>query len=246
MPWHIEKNNEECAKGEYAVVKDDDGEVEGCHETRKKAEKQLAALYANEANKMDVPGKSLTTAVAIKAKTDDSVTIAGYGVIFGGVDLEGETFEPDTDFMLDLVPQKLVLYDHGAQLKHIIGKASVVEPDEFGLWVEAELDRHAEYVAQIEELVKKGALGWSSGSVGHLARRNGKSIETWPIVEFSLTPTPAEPRTLGVEVIKSLAEVDKQFAALLPEESGDGSEQDAADAKATALRLILDLLEMEE
>ena len=43
MPWHIETNNSQCASG-YAVVKDDDGSVEGCHRTRREALAQLAAL----------------------------------------------------------------------------------------------------------------------------------------------------------------------------------------------------------
>lgn len=46
MPWHIEDENPGCSG--FAVVKDDDGEVEGCHRTREQAERQLAALYASE------------------------------------------------------------------------------------------------------------------------------------------------------------------------------------------------------
>ena len=46
MPWHIETDNPDCAG--FAVVKDDDGEVEGCHRTRSQAERQMAALYASE------------------------------------------------------------------------------------------------------------------------------------------------------------------------------------------------------
>ena len=46
MPWHIEADNPECAG--FAVVKDANGEVEGCHRTRAQAERQLAALYAAE------------------------------------------------------------------------------------------------------------------------------------------------------------------------------------------------------
>jgi HK97 family phage major capsid protein len=159
-----------------------------------------------------------TTVAHIKSLTDDTATVAGYGVIYGGADLEGESFSPQTDFMLDLAPTKLVLYDHSlGEVKHVIGKTSLVEPDEFGLWIEAELDRHKSYVDMVLQLVERGALGWSSGSVGHLTRRNGKSITQWPIVELSLTPTPAEPRTLGVELIKSLAAVDASYQALLPE-----------------------------
>src|SRR4030095_10404050 len=92
-----------------------------------------------------------------------------------------------------------------------------VEPDEYGLWVEAELDRHKAYVDFVLQLVERGALGWSSGSVGHLTRRNGKSITQWPIIEVSLTPTPAEPRTLGVEIIKSFSASYPELELLLPE-----------------------------
>lgn len=162
----------------------------------------------------------MSATVEIKAVTEDTVTVAGYGVLFGGTDLDGETFHQDTEFMLDLVPAKLVLYDHArGSVRHVIGKTTTVTPDERGLWVEAELNRHTDYVEQVMTLVKAGALGWSSGSVGHLTQRSGKSITRWPIIEFSLTPTPAEPRTVGVEIIKSLADVDESYRLLLPEDA---------------------------
>lgn len=50
MPWHIETANAECASG-YAVVKDSDGTVEGCHRTRREARAQLAALNIAESQK---------------------------------------------------------------------------------------------------------------------------------------------------------------------------------------------------
>lgn len=46
MPWHIEDDNPGCLG--YAVVKDEDGELEGCHRTRAQAEAQLAALNIAE------------------------------------------------------------------------------------------------------------------------------------------------------------------------------------------------------
>jgi hypothetical protein len=51
MPWHIEEANENC-RG-FAVVKDDDGKLEGCHRSRAQAERQLAALYASEEDNDD-------------------------------------------------------------------------------------------------------------------------------------------------------------------------------------------------
>ena len=157
--------------------------------------------------------------VAIKGMTDTHVTVAGWGVTFGGRDLDGETFTPQTEFMLDLVPVKPVLYDHAQRkVKHFLGKVTTAELLDEGIWVEAELDRHQAYMDQVLKLIQQGVLGWSSGSVGHMTRREGNVIKTWPVIEWSLTPTPAEPRTLGVEVIKSLIERDPSFGALLPDD----------------------------
>jgi phage head maturation protease len=152
------------------------------------------------------PGERSTSlrSVKIVKKTDELATVAGYGVVFGGLDLEGDSFLPETDFMLDLVPKKLVFYDHAmGVVKHALGTAKA-EADKYGLWVEAEIQRAKEYADYILDLVESGILGWSSGSVGHLIERSSKGFSRWPIVEFSLTPTPAEPRTLGVQYVKTL------------------------------------------
>lgn len=163
-----------------------------------------------------------TTAVKLIALDEDTATVGGWGVVYGGIDLYGDTFAKSTDFMLDLVPQKPVLYDHTlGDIKGIIGRTRKVEPRDEGLWVEAELDRNADYVKLVLELVQKGALGWSSGSVPHMTQKESGTFKRWPVVEFSLTPTPAEPRTLGVEIIKTLMESDSSFETLLPKAGGN-------------------------
>lgn len=43
MPWHIEKREDE-----WCVIKDADGENEGCHPSEEKAKAQMSALYASE------------------------------------------------------------------------------------------------------------------------------------------------------------------------------------------------------
>lgn len=53
MPWHIETTNPGCRSG-YAVVKDDDGSVEGCHRTRREALAQLAALNIAEDERVTI------------------------------------------------------------------------------------------------------------------------------------------------------------------------------------------------
>jgi|APHM01.1.fsa_nt_gi Protein of unknown function (DUF2945)./Protein of unknown function. len=56
MPWSKVPGSEteECDDGQTAVVKDGDGEVEGCHDTEGEADDQLAALYASESKDVDL------------------------------------------------------------------------------------------------------------------------------------------------------------------------------------------------
>lgn len=168
--------------------------------------------------------------VKILSQTDDKAVLGGYGVVFGGRDLEGETFTKDTDFMLDLVPQKPVFYDHtmNTKVNNRLGTVSSITEDEIGLFVQSEIDKHADYADAVLKLVEKGVLGYSSGAVSHLARYENKTIKTWPMVEVSLTATPAEPRTVGIERIKQLAATDGSLKALIPEDAQDSIDESGA------------------
>ncbi len=168
----------------------------------------------------------MDTAIKVLGASETHMTLGGYGVVYGGADLEGETFTKDTDFWLDrLSATPPVLYQHGQDRRlkaHTLGHATVDARDD-GLWVETQIALADEYAEAIRELAEKGKLGWSSGAVGHLAARSGKTITVWPIAEFSLTPTPAEPRTLGVHELRSLAETEEAVKALLPEAPEEGA-----------------------
>lgn len=169
-------------------------------------------------------------AVTVKAVTPDTLTVAGYGVVFDGVDLVGDTFTKSTNFWLKSMPgPRPVLYEHGfddAIDLAVLGSTLKMEQDDNGLWVEAELNRHTRYMKEVEKLIEAGALGWSSGSAGHLVRREGEAdkalITSWPILEFSLTPTPAEPRTLGVQAVRSLAAALPAVKAIIGDNLPDG------------------------
>jgi len=149
----------------------------------------------------------------IKSETEDTITVAGWLVKFGGADLYDERFDASTNFWLDSIGNSpVILYDHGmngAVSKSVLGKGVVTQMED-GLWVEAELAKHDKYVQQIAVLIGHGVMGWSSGSVGHLVDRDESEtpvlIKSWPIVEASLTVTPAEPRTLGVQQLRALTE----------------------------------------
>lgn len=175
-------------------------------------------------------------AVKLMADDDAAFTVGGYGVVWGGRDISGERFEPDTDFWFDrLTETPMVLWQHGADdalKRSVIGRVSAKTPDDVGLWIEAQIEKAGEYAAAVQDLVKRGLLGWSSGAVAHLAQVNpdGK-IVSWPVAEFSLTPTPCEPRTIGVQELKALAEVEPALKAV----SIEPTAEPAAKALPTAI-----------
>ena len=187
-------------------------------------------------------------AVVIKSVTDDAVILAGHGVIFGGRDLEGDFFTPETDFMLDLVPRKLITFNHTQDIskslppqmrdvargmpviKDAIGflENENIDYDKVGLWIEATINTSKEYMQYVTEMLERGLLGWSSSTAGAFmdVDPTGKVLR-WPIIEFGLTPIPAEPRTLGVSQIKALfndagLEVPEAFNEARKGERGTG------------------------
>ncbi len=81
MPWHVEYGNAECGADKWAVVKDDDGALEGCHDARADAVTQLQALYASETDVLTAAaGETQTGAmIAFVPSLDDAkrMTIDG-------------------------------------------------------------------------------------------------------------------------------------------------------------------------
>lgn len=144
--------------------------------------------------------KAFTGKTAVKALETEG-HIGGYLVVWGTPDhrdLQGEYFTPETDLGLDWYPRRPVLYHHGLDGKAMatmIGQIESMQPDDTGVWVEAQLNLHNKWAKAVWTLVKRGVLGWSSGSLPHLVGITSEGqIKRWPIVEGSLTPTPAEPR----------------------------------------------------
>ena len=97
MPWHVGKSSECPVSKPWAVIKDADNGVEGCHPTKKAAQQQMAALYANEGQAMSanvaesrqVPTKNLcrTATLTLRAAPEsrdntDGRTIDGVAAVF--------------------------------------------------------------------------------------------------------------------------------------------------------------------
>lgn len=149
--------------------------------------------------------------------------VGGFLVVFGDEDNTDATdtrdfFTGETDYDLNLRGdvKSTVYYDHGFDedmgLRKLAGGS--LEVKDAGVWIETQLALRDEYEEAIYQLVKDGKLGWSSGTATHLVERkkhdNGShEITRWPLgLDASLTPTPAEPRTLALP-LKSLKDARK-------------------------------------
>lgn len=168
--------------------------------------------------------------------------IGGYLVVWGDPsrpDLQGEFFTPETDLGLDWYPRRPVLYHHGLDGTlgpALIGQIEVMQPDSTGVWVEAQLDLRRRWARTVLDLVRQGALGWSSGSLPHLVEIGADGhIRRWPIVEGSLTPTPAEPRFTDAVALKAAYEA---LGLPLARLALDGRSTDKRSEKETGEAMI--------
>lgn len=140
----------------------------------------------------------------LQVKDRKNGIIEGVGVRYSShadPDLEAEYFEEDT--YLGRQKEFDLYYGHGFDDQiggGPIGKAVLKMTDKVGAWFEAQVDLAHEYGEAVLELVAQGLLGYSTGAVGHLVRREkvGKAYKftVYPVGELSLTPIPAEPRNL--------------------------------------------------
>jgi len=132
----------------------------------------------------------------VKAVSD--YVLRGRGIVYGGQDLTGDRFTKATDLgeTRSFVGTP-VYYDHGlSSVRGQIGTVKMWTPTDDGIDVEIELDKRLGYVGDVMKLVKSGALGLSTGALSHLVVRDKGELKRWVVGEISLTPTPAEPRTL--------------------------------------------------
>jgi cation transport regulator ChaB len=162
---------------------------------------RIAHSAAN--NCMESSKRSPLAMNAVKFAADSDNIIEGlaipFGGPFGGKDIDGESFGPDTDLALEWFPEegRPVIYHHGldeGMKTALVGRQIERAAQDAGHWVKVQLDKRNRYFEQIAEMVREGKLAFSSGSLSHLVQvEKDGAIKSWPWVELSLTPTPANP-----------------------------------------------------
>jgi hypothetical protein len=145
------------------------------------------------------------TAPGAALKAVETGDVEGLLVVFGNpdaVDLENEFFTRDTDF--GRLRETPIWLNHTQPVKTASGVILVEEPIGYGaleitdegVIIRGLLEAKYRYLAQIAP-----EMGWSSGTAAHLVMREavGKAtfIKRWLLgLDASITPTPAEPRTM--------------------------------------------------
>jgi len=183
---------------------------------------------------------------ALKAisRTDDTLTVANYLVVFGGRDLEGigsprvnpdgsrgEYFMPDTELESQYTKSGVVFVDweHGTDdapsREDVLGIVNwkSARKDERGWWVERVLNRRSQYVKWLEELIDAGLIGTSSEAIdGQVEKAADGHILKWPLRRDTLTVTPMEPRMITENHLQAF----KALGLPVPDDTAPEPEQE--------------------
>jgi phage head maturation protease len=205
VPYEVRR-----AGGDYCVVKQGTRKVLGRHPTKKRAHAQMRALDASEGKSMDIDdGPMIYFGETVKALGDDG-RIGGHLVLWGDATTTDASkyrdfFDAETDFWDEFPTRRPLIYHHAIDPTLKSRRLGTVElrKDDAGIWIEGQMKLRDDYERKIYGAIKAGKMGLSSATWPLLMERkamdNGTHrIVSWPIIEASITPTPAEPRTVAV------------------------------------------------
>lgn len=158
-------------------------------------------------------GKAVLNSLKAISQTDTELRVGNYMVLFGGKDLTGEFFTKKTHFDSNFTDLGVLYVDfeHGRDAEkagnsqhNVLGIADwkSAKVDDTGIFIERVLNRRAEYMKYLMQLIDAGIMGTSSEAIPGTPRKksSGEIIE-WPLMRDSLTVTPMEPRMLDMNVL---------------------------------------------
>lgn len=181
----------------------------------------------------------MANALKAVSKTDDSLIVENYIVLFGGRDLEGHitnNVNPDgsrgeffaksvaLDSPYTDVGVLYVDWEHGYyEADGEAGKDDVLgwvdwksaKADDTGVLVRRILNRRNAYVRMIEPLIEAGLVGTSSEAITRQVQKKATGeIVRWPLRRDTLTVAPFEPRMLDTNVLQTVKALADEWPAL--------------------------------
>jgi HK97 family phage prohead protease len=233
VPWHITPDHAKCGKGKFAVVKDSDGSVAGCHPSKAAAKKQMAALYAKEptasSNKEETMAERRFTLLPVEARAREGRrSIGGYAAVFNRLsqNLGGFVERVDPSFFNksrgDGWPDVIARYNHDDAflLGTTNGRTLRLSLDSTGLDYETDPPQAR---ADILELVERGDIhkssfafrvypngdDWGLSEQGYPMRTllSGQLVDVAPVTQPAYLDTEAGLRSLASRFEAEVEEV---------------------------------------
>lgn len=190
MPWHVAKSEKCSVSKPWAVIKDSDDSVAGCHATEDAAKSQLAALYASEQRStMDLEQQLAADRVEARSVAFTDVDTSKDGWSFEGL---AAVYDQETDLgqytesmargsyrkVLSRGDNVPMLHDHNVMLPVLAttgGGTLKLADDAKGLRVKADIAKH--FVGEaVRELVSRGDI--RGMSVGFIAGSGNSRVES--------------------------------------------------------------------
>jgi len=156
-------------------------------------------------------------------------------------------FTSRTNFELGWFAERPALIGHGlgASGPTVVGKVTRVEQRPEGLWCRVVLDKAGAFFGKIRDQLAAGALSFSSATMPHLAKVTPSGeITDWPLVEVSVTSSPAS-RDARITSVRSAAAHYQEIGApvagfkmhLVPPPDPSPEEREYAAASAAVDRI---------
>lgn len=203
MPYSISESVDGCDG--FAVVKDSDGEVMGCHDTEDEAQQQIAAIEASEADRMPTTEmhRSYVTDAEIRMASDGNRTTVQ--VMTEDIARDGMVLRADGVDTSAYMDNPVVLWNHGRSHDQPIGRTVDMQRVDGGMRATVEWDKD-EFSQEIKRKVKDGflnavSIGWRTEE----AMQEERDGETVPVVtradmtEFSFVSVPADAGALVLQ-----------------------------------------------
>lgn len=254
MPWSKVDGSEveECADDQIAVVKDEDGTVEGCHDTEEEANEQIAALEASEEEDdrsvFEAGGNEegiQRRAVSANIREHDDEDLITFEISNDALDRHGTRLEPEGADLENYKKNPVVLYGHGFGPNGDvpIGRAENIFSNEGGLFAHVRFDEQDDFAREIKRKVEDGFL--SGASVGFdpnervmEERNDGSEIPVftdWELLEFSIVSVPSNPDALVEGRNAYTEQLAERVAEIVTKRiESQNSEEDASSADGVA------------
>lgn len=208
MPWTVSRSVDRCSESKpWAVIRDGDDVVEGCHETEEAATIQMRALYASEGKNVETEGRGH---ILLKAATTVVTDLGQFTAVIStaAVDREKDIVEPEAMVKaLRKWPRPVPLaWEHDTTPEGIIGEIDPQSVKAVGLEViaDGQVDLEVKSGQDAWRSIKKRSLGFSFGYLipdGGATERKGGGRYITELDVFEITacraPMNNDTRVLG-------------------------------------------------